>query len=135
MKKVFGIFALLALLAIAPQFASAQYIAGGTTWFDLATVFYKMLKWIGPVLVLVAATIFSANIIRYLLLKEKPDEKKEALKSVGWSIIGIFAMLSLWGVIAILSGLGIGVGGKLSSDLIPQVQTCDPFAAPGTPGC
>ncbi len=136
MKKVFGIFALLALVAVVPHFAFAQYVAGGTNWFDLANLFYRILKWIGPVLVLVASVVFSFNIIKYLLLKEKPEEKKEALKSVGWSVLGIFCMLGLWGFISIISASGnFAIGGNLSSELIPQVQTCDPFTAPGTPGC
>lgn len=140
MKKVFGIFTLLALAAavyVFPGVASAQYVAGGTSWFDFANLIYAVTKWAGPILVLVASLIFSYNIVMYVVSGDDAKKKKDALVGVGYSVLGIFAMLSLWALIAFLSStFKVGVGGSLSQDLIPQVQTCPPFGTPGTtPGC
>lgn len=52
--------------------------------------------------------------------KESPDKQKETMAGMGYSILALFAMVSIWGIIGLLgSMLGIGQGGNIPIPGVP----------------
>lgn len=44
---------------------------------------------------------------------DNPEERKKAISGMSWSIIALFCMVAVWGIIQFLSNLlGIGIGGN-----------------------
>ncbi len=48
-------------------------------------------------------------------------EKDSAIKGMGYSILALFLMVAVWGIIAMLANLlGVGIGGGVPTPTIPQ---------------
>lgn len=74
--------------------------------------------------------IFMGVIIAFLIKRAKGDPQgMEQMRSmIGWSVIAMFVLMSVWGLVAFLSyNLGIGLGGcvKKPSPVPGQVATSD----------
>lgn len=97
-----------------PTFAHAQVIPGGQSiWQIGAPILAYIMNNLIPILVTVAVIILVINIIRYIINVKAGDIKSgDMAKQLGWSIGGLFVILAIWGIIAVISKtLGIGVGG------------------------
>lgn len=121
---------LLALVALVlPAVASAQYVAGGPTLFDVTDTGFRIINAVPRMLIAVAVIIFMYNLVQYLL-KKGSDAKAagDALKIAGWSIVVIFIMLAWMAGVALLSSTtGLGIGGQLDPELIPSVELQNPL--------
>lgn len=54
---------------------------------------------------------------------ESADKRQEGLKGMGYSILALFVMVSIWGIIALMSNiLGVGVGGSIPSLEMPKMK-------------
>ena len=130
MKSFFSKVAGWGVVALAfPIFAHAQLVAD-TGWdlLDLLDWVFSILRRAPQYLVYVAVLFFFYNIVVYVVKGSDAAAKTKALQGVGWSIVGIFIMLSLWGIIAFISGtLRIGQGGTITAPLIPGVDVPDAF--------
>ena len=52
-----------------------------------------------------------------------PAEQQKSLKGMGYSILALFVMVSIWGIIALAASiLGVNVGGNISIPGIPRPQ-------------
>jgi len=100
-----------------PIIALAQYTPnqgiGGL--FSLVGSWVKMAL---PLLISIAVVWFIWNVFQYTIAGD--EEKKAAAKSqMIWGIIGIFVMVSVWGLVGILqstfgtSGVGANIGNQL----------------------
>ena len=97
-----------------PTFAHAQVIPGGQSiWQIGAPILTYIMNTLIPILVTVAVIILIVNIIRFIIgAKEGKVDNAAAGKQLAWSIGGLFIILAIWGIIAVISKtLGIGVGG------------------------
>ncbi len=66
---------------------------------------------LNPIILLlfsVATVYFIYSVVNYLRLDPSDSERKEAFNSIIWSIVGIFIMLSVYGIINfVLSTFGV----------------------------
>lgn len=122
-KKLF----VLATTAFLPVISFAQVMVTTTQsnqasnpLFRLIDLFMRILKIAMPVLLAILAILVVINIIKFVT---SDDSLKEGLKEkMAKSFIGLFLALALFGVVHLISNvLGIGVGGKVSDEMIPQV--------------
>jgi mannose/fructose/N-acetylgalactosamine-specific phosphotransferase system component IIC len=50
-----------------------------------------------------------------------PKAREESIKGIGWSILAIFVMVAIWGIIAFIANVvGVGVGGDASA-IVPKL--------------
>ncbi len=98
MKKIIQIFSFLIPTVIAtPAFAIS------TTFKELVdNVFIDgLIKPIVPLLIGLAVVVFIYGVFT-TMLSEGGDKKEDGKKYMLWGIVGIFVMVSVWGLVAIL---------------------------------
>ena len=95
MKKI-----LTSIVAFLPAVASAQAIT------DVNSLTYKLTN-IGNVVIQVfiafAVIYIIFNVIRYIMAADKPDDRKPIGQAILWGIVGLFVILSIWGLVRILT--------------------------------
>ncbi len=106
-----------ALVGVFPVIALAQYNPGqGITglfglvgsWLNLAV----------PLLISIAVVYFIYNVFMYTIAGDE-EKKAKAKGGMIWGIVGIFIMVSVWGLVAILqstfgtSGVSTTIGDQL----------------------
>ena len=96
MKKLLVIAAF-----IAPSVASAQAIT------DFNSLTYKLTS-MGNVIIqllMAAAVIFIIwNAVIFILKADDPGARKEKGQAILWGALGLFAIISIWGIVNFLSG-------------------------------
>jgi predicted PurR-regulated permease PerM len=112
---------LLPLLAIA---------ADDNGIFGVLAVFGRILNYIIPVLVALATVYFIWGVIQYLISGDE-DKRKKAKEVILYGLIGLFIIISFWGIIKLVSDT-FGVGPeRLNERAIPCIEneaagiTCD----------
>ncbi len=125
MKK-YASYAGLAALVL-PFVSHAQVVATGA--FDIGDIFNLLVKWLVALprlLVFAAIAAILYNVVRYTIMEKDTAKKGESLKGLAWSIGGLIAALSIWGIMAIISStFSIGIGGEINQDFIPSVDLSD----------
>lgn len=95
MKKI-----LAALAVSVPALVSAQAIT------DINSLTYKLTN-IGNVVIQIliafAVIYIIFQVIRYIMNGDKPDERTVIGKGILWGIVGLFVILSIWGLVRILT--------------------------------
>ncbi len=117
MKKILasvvvGVFPLLAFA----QYTPSQGIVG------LIKFFSTILGYLFPVLIALAVIFFIWKVFQYTISSDE-DGKKAAKSGIVYGIVGIFIMVSVWGLVGILqSTFGTqGVQGNIGNP-IPVIQ-------------
>lgn len=60
------------------------------------------------------------GIIMFMFHREEAEEHGKWLKFIGMSLVGLFVMVSIWGLVAFMgSVLGIGQGGGINTPALP----------------
>lgn len=61
---------------------------------------------IGGLLITIAVAVFLYSIVRFLMQRAKGDADgmKDAGNRIGWSVVVLFIIFSIWGIIALLQG-------------------------------
>src|SRR3989344_1356391 len=93
-KKIIR-FGLLALPFAAGAVESAN---------DLFNLIEEILGKLAPMLVAIAVIVLLVAIINYIRAGEDEEKREKAKSLMIYGIIGLFVMISLWGLVAILSG-------------------------------
>ena len=88
----------LALLAV-PSMLYAQV----TNVSDLFRLFRRTLNSLVPVLIGVAIVAFLFGMIRYIKSADNEKTREEGRQYMLYSIIALFVMVSLWGLVAVLT--------------------------------
>jgi hypothetical protein len=110
MKKVLAI----AVVSIFPVLAFAQDLQG------LLGITKNIINMLVPILIGLAVVYFLWQVIQYTVSGDE-DKKKEAKMGMLWGIIGIFVMVSVWGLVSVVSNTtGIGQGGATNVPNLPQ---------------
>lgn len=113
MKKFFIPFATL----LTPVFAFAQQNVNG-----ILLRFRDILNTLMPILIIFAVVWFIITVIKFIMAKDD-GERGEARSGIINGLIGIFVIVALWGLIAVIGNtLGIQQGGTLDSSDIPQIN-------------
>ncbi|MFA6536349.1 MAG: hypothetical protein WC250_00855 [Candidatus Paceibacterota bacterium] len=89
--------------------------------FDLLALISKILNAIVPVLIAFAVVYFLYGVFSYVFTDD--EEKKEKAKEVMiYGVIGIFVMVSVWGLVNILAGT-LNLNQQAPTSGIPNFQT------------
>lgn len=114
MKK-FITGAALSALAL-PMIAMAQ-----TTLFSILAVIRNVMDILIPLLITGALIFFIYGVIQYITAKDG-DAKEKGRKVLVQGVLGLFIIVSVWGLIGIIqSTFGVGAGGVLTQEQLPGV--------------
>ena len=126
MKKFFKLTTLATIILSAPlAFATTDTcitaVSSGATitnFCGLASLILGMLnKAVIPILMALAIVFFIAGVVQYVINPSSSEEREKGQQYMIWGIVGLFAIVSVWGLVGILTGtFGITV------PLIPQLQ-------------
>ncbi len=74
-----------------------------------------------PIAVTLAVLSFFWFLVQFIWKgAEEGEKRKSALAGMGWSIVALFVMVSIWGLVGFIGSItGIGQGGKVP---IPTIQ-------------
>ncbi len=94
MKKIIY----LGLVLVLPSVASAA----ASDLFDIVTIANQLLNYIIPVLITIAVVYFIWGVVQYLIAGDEEKKKKSKSMIIG-GLIGLFIIVSFWGIIKIVS--------------------------------
>jgi len=98
MKKTFLKLGALALVA-APGLAAAQSLGG---ILGLLAQAEDLINRLIPFVIALAVLVFLWGIFKFITAVGDADKRKEATGLIIWGIIGLFVMVSVWGLVNIL---------------------------------
>lgn len=100
----------------APAASSASGILG------LLSTFQSLLDRAVPLIVSLAVLgLFYFLLIFVWKGSADPKARQESMQGMGWSILAIFVMVAIWGIVSLIANLtGIGVGGDASA-IVPKL--------------
>ncbi|HYF10170.1 MAG TPA: hypothetical protein VD967_01015 [Candidatus Paceibacterota bacterium] len=97
MKRLFALVPLLAPLA---AFAQQSAYSGQT----FASLVGKVVSYVNPIaslLISLTVLVFLYNMMRYVWTAGDSKEHGEAARSIAWSLLGLFVLFAMWGIISI----------------------------------
>src|SRR3989344_854198 len=106
----------LALLAL-PRKAGAQ----PENLRDLVEVFLDILNSAVALIVALAVVVFIWGILKYITAGESEEKIREGRNYIIYGIIGIFVMVSVWGLVELLTGTFLLDNSSLPSPIIPNL--------------
>jgi bacteriorhodopsin len=113
MKKL-----IVSIATFLPAIAFAQPIT------DVNSLTYKLTN-IGntfiQILIAFAVIWIIYNVVRFIIKSDAPEERKEIGKAILWSIVGLFIILSIWGLVRILTNT-FRTDTAAPTNQFPQVQ-------------
>jgi hypothetical protein len=95
---------LLSFVALAPLSAYAQQINQISNANDLAKRLLSIGNTAVYLLVALAVIFIVYYIVIYFIRGDSPEDKKKAGLNILWGIVGLFIIVSLWGLVNILVG-------------------------------
>ncbi len=112
-------FAQLNAPIIPPQAGGQSGSNIGSNLNNIVIAFKQISTGVYSSLFVVALIAFGFGIIKSML-SSKPEDKAAGLKSIGFGVIAMFAMVGIWGLVSFLSAnLGIGIGGDIPTPGVP----------------
>ncbi|MFA6397809.1 MAG: hypothetical protein WDK96_03115 [Candidatus Paceibacterota bacterium] len=117
-KKVFSF--LIPSLVFLPVVAFAQILPSQSTdATDVLVIVKNIINTIIPIAIALGVVYFIFGVIKYVTAKDDKS-KQEARDVMIYGIIGLFVIVSIWGLVAILNNtFGVGQGGTIQN--IPGV--------------
>lgn len=95
------------------QSANQGQVNGGAL-IQLLTLAQSIVIRLVPLAVGIAVLCFFWFLIRFITKGDSPDEQKKSMTGMGLSILALFAMVSIWGIIGLLgSFFGVNQGGEI----------------------
>jgi hypothetical protein len=130
MKKIIALLAVL----VAPAIVSAQALTPITNVNNLSTRLIGIGNIVTYILVALAVIYIVYNVVQFMI-KPPGGEREGALANIGWGILGLFIIVSLWGLVNILTNTfkttptqqaipnlsNVTVGGGIPANQIPLV--------------
>lgn len=106
MNKIYDKFILIALTLFTPAFSFA---ATPTTFKGLVEVFVNLINKLIPLVVALALLVFFYGILKFIFSLSSND-KTDGKKAMFWGIIGLFVMVSVWGLVNVVSKSFFDIG-------------------------
>lgn len=131
MKKLTLLSSLL-IASIASVYAQVQVVvsageanaAPGQGIINLVKLIQQLIALAGPILLSLGVLAFFFGMIMFIWKGKESEEKRKGwMAFMGWSLVAIFAMVSVWGIVAFI-GSTLGVG---------NIQSIPTPALPTTP--
>lgn len=101
-KSLIGSLGLLALPAVA--LAQGVIDATGGLGGAIVDISAFITDYIIPLLIGIAALLFIYGVLKYVLNQDDEEARKKARSLMIYGIIAIFVMVSVWGLVNLLSG-------------------------------
>ncbi len=114
MKKIIA-----SIVAFSPLMALAQVTTNITDVNSLATKLRDLGNLFTYLLIAAAVIFIIWNVVFYLIKGGEEDARKKASSSILWGVVGLFIILSIWGLVNILMNTFRTQTGNTQ---IPQVQ-------------
>jgi len=108
MKKIISIVSLYAFPLL--TFAAVE------SFENLVGVINEILNKILPIIIAIAVIYFVYNALMYMIAADE-ERKGEAKSKMIYGIVALFVMVSVWGLVEILSGTFGFTGGETPGDL------------------
>ena len=88
---------------------------------DVGAGFYSMLFYLIPVVIGFALFAFLWGILTYLWHNDNEEKREESKKFMFWGLVGLFVIVSIWGLVSILSNIfNIPLSARLAP-VLPRV--------------
>lgn len=95
----------------------------GNTLLGFMNFISTAIAWAGPTLVGLAVVVFFASLIWFIWKGREGKNVDDAKNGMLWSVIAIFIMVSIWGIVGFIgSVLNVGQGGGVPIPQIPSVR-------------
>ena len=108
------------------NFFSAVYVhaADGSQLVDLVTLAQNIVSRLSPLLVGLALVAFFWFLVNFIwIAKDKPEDQQKNLKGIWMSILALFVMVSIWGIIKLIGGtIGVDQGGRMPVIELPKAK-------------
>lgn len=100
---------------------ATQGTVNGGALLQLLALAQTLVTRLVPFAVGAAVVVFFWYLIQFIVKGNESGEKKEAsMKGMGYSILALFVMVSIWGIVGLLgSMLGVGQGGNVPIPGVP----------------
>lgn len=89
-----------AVVSFMPVMAFAQFQASGGA-IGLIKWFSVLISYVIPVIIALAVAYFVYNVFKYAIAGNE-DDKAKAKTEIIWGVIGLFAIISVWGLVNFL---------------------------------
>ena len=122
MKK--GLIAFLSFFA--PAIAFAQ---NPTQLYGLLDITRTVINWVVPIVVTLGVIYFIWAVIQYVTVKDE-EERAKSKSHMIYGIIGLFVVVSIWGLIQFL-GTTLGISSGAGQGYVPCVNDLDNNPANG----
>lgn len=103
MKKISLFFYSLGVgTFLSPLLVNAQTLQGVRDFKGLVAVVLNVLEKAAAFLVGLAVFIIIYGIFKYITKAADPEARKEGLRFVAYGVVGVFVMISMWGLVRVL---------------------------------
>jgi len=103
MKKTLQTICAVTLSVALPVIANAQALSKITNADQLKNRLLSIGDVAIYILICLAVLFIVWNIVMSLIRGSEPEKKKEALNNVGWGLLGLAIIVSIWGLVNILT--------------------------------
>jgi ABC-type glucose/galactose transport system permease subunit len=118
MKRILAIVSVFSLPALALAqnltYSGSNGLGGLLTWFS------GILSAIVPILIAAAVVWLLWNIVRYAIAGDE-EGKAKAKTEIIWGIVGLFVMVSIWGLVGVLQNTFQLGGGTVTVPVLPGI--------------
>lgn len=119
-KLIASAIALSPMLAFAQAPATAPNTSLAPVRGYLSTI-QDLVRIAIPLLVAVALLVFFWGLVQFILNAADEDKRKEGKQHMIWGIVGLFVMVSVWGLVGFLGSV-IGIQNSPNSVSVPTVS-------------
>lgn len=110
-----------ALLVLGSAVVPAMTFASDTTFGDILATLIGYLNYVVPAFITVAVAYFIWGVIQFITSSEEDAKKKGKGKIIN-GLIGLFVIISFWGIIAVLQNT-FRIDNRTNSGIAPCVPT------------
>jgi hypothetical protein len=99
---------------------SQQGQVNGSALISLLNLAQAIVSRLVPFAVTIAVLAFFWFLIKFIMSGGDPEGKNKSLKGMGLSILALFVMVSIWGIIGLLGSIvGVNQGGTIPIPAVP----------------
>lgn len=105
-----------------PVVVSNQVQVNTTALTQLLSAAQDILSRLVPFAITLAVLVFFWYLISFIWKgASDPGKRSDALKGMGWSVVALFVMVSIWGIVGFLGSItGVGQGGTIPVPTVPR---------------
>ena len=125
MKKILLSFSVTAstVAAALAQTQTVGQINSGPI-FNLLKFVSQITGMLVPILISLAVLAFFWYLVKFIMQGgQSADAKAASIKGMGYSVLALFVMVSIWGIVALLGSIvGVGQGGEIPMPVVPTLR-------------